>query len=65
MINELYLKHLIYDVTDVPRVLFNDYYNGKDNYNKNDIKDIKNLIEKLKAHTKELENELEYLENVL
>ena len=65
MIKNFYLKQLIYNVYDVSRVLFNDYYNGKDSYAENDIEDIKNLIEQLKAMVEDLENELVYLQNIL
>ena len=47
--NELELKRQIFDLFDSARVLFNDYYNGKNNYTETDLLEISNLIRKIET----------------
>ncbi len=57
-INELYLKNEIFDLFENARVLFNEYYNGKDNYNKDDLKAIFDLMLKIENNVYEVKNEI-------
>lgn len=50
--NNLELKRLIFDLFENARILFNDYYNGKENYNDRDISEIYSLI--LKIHNEDI-----------
>lgn len=57
-INELYLKNEIFDLFENARVLFNEYYNGKDNYSKDDLKAIFDLMLKIENNVCEVKNEI-------
>ena len=58
MENKLYLRNLIFDVFENARILFNDYYNGKESYSDEDIEKIKELLEKVKEDVKQIESEV-------
>lgn len=42
--NKLYFKSEIFDLFENARELFNDYYNGKEEYTNKDISEINKLI---------------------
>lgn len=56
--NKYYLKNEIFDVFENARILFNDYYNGKENYSDEDIEKIKELLKAIKEDIKNIEEEL-------
>ena len=58
-INELYVKNEIFDLYENARILFNDYYNGKDKYNEEDIKNIYDLILKIIDNINDIESEID------
>lgn len=45
--NELELKRQIFDLYESARILFNDYYNGKEHYTDRDIWDIRDLVRRI------------------
>lgn len=55
------LKNEIFDVYELARELFNDYYNGKEEYSQEDYERIFEIMESLKEDIKEIKNELYYL----
>lgn len=55
-INILDLKREIFDLFNNARVLFNDFYNGKQDYNDEDIKNIYNLILKAQDNINNIES---------
>lgn len=57
--NKYWFRNLIFDIFENARVLFNDYYNGKENYTDEDIEKIKELLEKTKEDIKQIESEME------
>lgn len=57
------LKNEIFDIFENARELFNDYYNGKEEYTQEDYKRIKELMGNLKENIKEIEEELVVLIN--
>jgi len=59
MFNELYFKNEIFDLFENARVLFNDYYNGKESYTNEDINAIKDILKAIKENIKNIENESE------
>jgi hypothetical protein len=56
MINELYLKNEIFSIFENARILFNDFYNGKNNYNEKDIENVKRIITNIKMNIDEIES---------
>ena len=55
------LKNEIFDIFENARELFNDYYNGKEEYTQEDYKKILEIIENMKNSIKEIKNEVELL----
>lgn len=45
--NKLQLKNEIFDLFENARELFNDYYNGKEEYTDEDIKRIREIIQRI------------------
>ena len=58
MMNKLWFKNLIFDIFENARILFNDYYNGKESYSDEDIEKIKELLENIKEDVKQIESEM-------
>ena len=56
--NKYYLKNEIFDVFENARILFNDYYNGKDDYSDEDLEKIKELLKAIKQDIKNIDEEL-------
>lgn len=56
MINELYLKNEIFSIFENARILFNDFYNGKNNYDEKDIENVKRIITNIKMNIDEIES---------
>ena len=57
--NKYYVKNLIFDIFENSRVLFNDYYNGKEVYTEEDIEKIKVLLRATEEDIKQLESEID------
>lgn len=57
--NKYYLKNLIFDVFENARILFNDYYNGKEDYSDEDLEKIKVLLKAIEQDIKNIDEELE------
>lgn len=57
--NKYYLKNELFDVFENARILFNDYYNGKENYSDEDIEKIKELLRAIKEDIKNIEEEVQ------
>lgn len=57
--NKHWFRNLIFDIFENARILFNDYYNGKENYSDEDIEKIKELLENIKEDVKQIESEME------
>ena len=57
--NKLWFRNLIFDIFANARILFNDYYNGKEDYTDEDIERIMELLEKVKEDIKQIESEME------
>lgn len=58
--NELELKRQIFDLFEKARILFNDYYNGKNEYTERDISEMYDLILRLdNENVREIERLLE------
>lgn len=55
------LKNEIFDIFENARELFNDYYNGKEEYTQEDYKRILEIIENMKNNIKEIKYEAELL----
>lgn len=55
-INNLDIKREVFDIFDISKDLWNDFYNGKEVYTSDDIEDIKKLLEELKTSIQDLEN---------
>lgn len=60
MTNNIEIKRNIYNVYDIARILWNNYYNGKEEYTKNDLKGIKYIITSLDVTIKELKESVDY-----
>lgn len=56
--NKYYLKNEIFDVFENARILFNDYYNGKEDYSDEDLEKIKELLKEIKQDIKNIDEEL-------
>ena len=56
LINELDLKREIFDLFENARVLFNEYYNGKEDYSEKDIAKIYDLILKVQDNVSNIES---------
>lgn len=48
--DKLCFKNEIFDLFENARVMFNDFYNGKEEYSEKDIKDIKDLLLKMQEN---------------
>lgn len=59
LIDTFNLKRELFDLFDIARILFNDYYNGKKNYTIQDIKNIYVLIAKIQLNINNIKNEIE------
>lgn len=59
LIDTFNLKREMFDLFDIARILFNDYYNGKKNYTIQDIKNIYVLIAKIQLNINNIKNEIE------
>lgn len=58
--NKLELKRQIFDLFDRARILFNDYYNGKEEYTDRDISEMYDLILRIdNENVREIERLLE------
>lgn len=57
------LKREIFDLYDNARVLFNDYYNGKENYSEEDFNEIIKLISEIEEHIKEVKYNVDILKD--
>lgn len=55
MINNLYVKSLIFAIFDISKEIWNNYYNIDHNYSEDEIKNILILIKQMNADLKELE----------
>lgn len=55
------LKNQIFDIFENARELFNDYYNGKEEYTQEDYKRILEIIENMENDIKEIKYEVELL----
>lgn len=60
MINNNEIKRNIYNVYDIARILWNNYYNGEEEYTKNDLIGIKYIIASLDVTIKELKESVNY-----
>ena len=60
MINNNEIKRNIYNVYDIVRILWNNYYNGVEEYTENDLKGIEYMIANLNATIKELKESVDY-----
>ena len=56
--NKYYLKNELFDVFENARILFNDYYNGKEDYSDEDLEKIKELLKAIKENIKNIDEEL-------
>ena len=56
--NKIYFKSEIFDIFESARELFNEYYNGKASYSKNDLYEISYLIAKMEENIKNIKEEL-------
>ena len=54
--NKLSLKNEIFDIFESARILFNDYYNGKNEYKEKDIRAIYDLIVRLQINIDEVKD---------
>lgn len=54
------LKRELFNLYDLARILFNQFYNGKDSYNKTDINAIYNLMRCIKKNIAEIEEEIKF-----
>lgn len=56
---DLYVKQEIFNMFDLTRVLFNDYYNGhNDSYTDIEIDKIRNIINSIENNCKEIKEEI-------
>lgn len=60
--NKLYFKSEIFNVFEIARILFNNYYNGKDDYSDIDIKAINNMLLSIEHNIKNIKEEIKYYE---
>ena len=52
---KLELKRQIFDLCENARELWNNYYNGKENYTKEDFDEILRLVSEIENDVKEIE----------
>ena len=57
------LKREIFSVFENARVLFNDYYNGKENFSKEDLEKLDDIMYDLKQEIKEIQYNIDILES--
>lgn len=63
--NNLYLlKNEIFDIFESARILFNDYYNGKNEYQEKDIRAIYDLIVRLQINIDEIKDIIKECEGI-
>lgn len=56
--NKYEVKRLIFDMFENTRILFNDYYNGKEDYTEDDIDKINVLLRATKEDIENIESEI-------
>lgn len=59
LIDKFNLKREIFDLFENARILFNNYYNGKEDYLETDIKKIYDLILKVQENINNIESEID------
>ena len=59
LIYKLNLRREIFDLYENARILFNNYYNGKEDYSEEDIKKIYDLILKVQENINNIKSEIE------
>lgn len=59
LIDKFNLKREIFDLFENARILFNNYYNGKEDYLEIDIKKIYDLILKVQENINNIESEID------
>lgn len=58
--NKLYIKNELFNIFDLSRFLFNDYYNGHDyDYTEEEITTIKHIINSIESKCKDIKEELQ------
>lgn len=62
--NNLYLKNEIFDIFESARILFNDYYNVKNEYQEKDIRAIYDLIMSLQINIDEVKDMIKECEGI-
>ena len=62
--NNLNLKNEIFDMFESARILFNDYYNGKNEYKDKDIRAIYDLITSLQMNIDEVKDMIKECEGI-
>ena len=58
------LKNEIFDIFESARILFNDYYNGKNEYQEKDIRAIYDLITSLQINIDEVKDIIKECEGI-
>ena len=58
MVNSLYVKSLIFDIFDISKEIWNNYYNIDRNYSEDEIQNILNLIKQMDKVLEELEKSI-------
>lgn len=56
--SKYYLKNELFNAFENARILFNDYYNGKEDYSDEDLEKIKELLKAIKQDIKNIDEEL-------
>lgn len=62
--NNLNLKHEIFDIFENARILFNDYYNDKNEYQEKDIRAIYDLVMSLQMNIDEVKDMIKECERI-
>ena len=62
--NNLNLKNEIFAIFESARILFNDYYNGKNEYQEKDIRAIYDLIMSLQMNIDEVKDMIKECEGI-
>lgn len=62
--NNLSLKNEIFDIFESARILFNDYYNDKNEYKEKDIRAIYDLIMSLQINIDEVKDMIKECEGI-
>ena len=59
LIYVLNLRREMFDLYENARILFNEYYNGKEEYTEEDIKNIYDLVLKIQENVNNIESEID------